>query len=248
VRSRSSRRRKRSWYVIWSLIFFFFAASLLALLISLPIWQIQKIEVQGVRLLSGDEIQRLAGIPLMENIFLVRFGGARGHLEGIPVIQRVDFLRRLPDTLIINVTERREVAVAVLGNDSVLIDDEGVILNRFPVYIKFPDISGLPVIYGLREDWIEGYKLRGHIGEEMIALLKELKNFISPTKLQIDVSNLEEMGLRVDDTLQVKLGAARQIAEKIGAFEILFNKVKDRKLSIEYIDVRYPQFPVIRFK
>jgi len=247
VRSRN-KRRKNSWYIIWFLILFFSLASFTALIISLPVWQIQKIEVQGVRLLSGEEINRLAKIPLGENIFLVRFGRARLNLEQIPVIKRVDFLRRLPDTLIINIMERKESAVIVLGGESLLIDEEGVILNRSPVYIKFPDISGLPVIYGLKTEWIEGYRLRGETGEEMIALLRELKNFISPAKLQIDVSNPEEMNLRVDDTLQVKLGAVRQIAEKIRAFEILFNEVKDRKLNIEYIDVCYPQFPVIRFK
>jgi cell division protein FtsQ len=251
VSSRRRRRRKLSWYIIWYTILFFFLAAVFTTIISLPIWQITEVKVEGLRLLNSEEIARLAGVPLSENIFLTRFDDSRRRLLNAPLVKKVDFARALPGTVVIKVVERRETAVAVMGGQSVLMDEEGVILNPAitgEVHVQFPDISNLPVVNGIRPEWIEQGRLSGETGGSVIELLKEFKHFISPTKLQVEVGDPEDINLLVDDTLRVRIGDSGNLNRKIEVFEAVFKENQDRKNDLLYIDVRYPDYPTVKFK
>jgi cell division protein FtsQ len=226
------------------LIFFFFFAALATLVITLPVFRVQSVLVEGDRLLTEGEILKTAALPLGENIFLIRFGQASRRLENDPVIKKVDFIRRLPDTIIVQVAERREVAVTVMNERSVLIDESGYVF----IPTNFPDISRLPVLTGLRKEYIYRDHLVGPVGEGLIKLLADFVSLISPTKLQVDVSNPEEINLLVDDTLRIKIGEARDLERKIKVFEAIFRRVKDQKDRIEYLDLRFPAFPAVKFK
>ncbi|MBI5700040.1 FtsQ-type POTRA domain-containing protein [Candidatus Saganbacteria bacterium] len=249
--SRRKRRRKLSWYLFWYVILFFFLAAVITSIISLPLWQITEVKAEGVRLLNDSEIIRLAGVPLSENIFLTRFEAARRRLMMVPLMKKVDFVRSLPGTVVIKVTERRETAVAVMGGQSVLMDEEGVILNPAvtgEVHVEFPDISNLPVVNGIRPEWIKQGRLSGEMGGSIIALLREFKHFISSARLQVEVGDVENINLMVDDTLKVKIGNSADLDRKIRVFQAIFNRNRDRKNDLEYIDVRLPDYPVAKFK
>lgn len=248
---RKKRRRKLSWYLFWYVILFFFLAAVFTAVISLPVWQIAEVKTEGLRLLEPSEIIRLAGVPLSENIFLTRFDNSRRRLLLVPLVKKVDFMRSLPGTVIIKVEERRETAVAVMGGQSVLMDEDGVILNPAitgEVHVDFPDISALPVVNGIRPEWIKQGRLSGEVGGSIIALLKEFKHFISSTRLQVEVGDVANINLMVDDTLKVKIGDPQNLTRKIKVFEAIFNKNRERKNDLEYIDVRYPDYPAIKFK
>lgn len=248
---RRRRRRRVSWYLFWYVILFFFLAAVFTIIISLPIWQITEVKAENLRLLNDSEVLRLAAVPLSDNIFLTRFDNSRRRLLKVSLVKRVDFIRHLPGTVIVKVTERREAAVMVMGGQSVLIDEEGVILNPAitgEVHVEFPDISNLPVVNGVRPDWIEQGKLGGEMGISVIALLREFKHLISPTKLQVEVGDVENINLMVDDTLRVKIGNSSDLNRKIKVFEAIFGRNRERKNDLEYIDVRLPDYPAVKFK
>lgn len=246
MRSRQSKRRKRkfSWYLVWTFIFAIFIGSAAAFFLTLPIFNIREVKTEGCRLMPDELILKEARLPIGENIFLTRFGGAEKRILSHPPIKKVDFIRSLPDVVIIKVTERKEAGVTVLSGQSVLVDDEGYVF----IPELFPDITRLPVLNGTRTEWIKDNRIVGEVGEGMIKLLKEFKSFISPTRLQVDVSNIEEINLLVDDTLRVKIGDSEQLDRKIRVFESIFARNKEKKNDIEYIDVRFPAFPVVKFK
>lgn len=233
---RSKIKRKKSWYLIWTLVFLFFAASIASIIITLPIFKIAKVEVAGTRLLSPEQIIKTAAIPLGENLFLTRFSPALKRIRALSTAKEVKISRRLPDTVLIIITERKEAAVTVLDNQSVLVDDEGVILK----VDEFPDISGLPVLLGVKK--------AEDINESVAKLLTEFKNFVSPKKLEIDLTDSDDIDLIFDDTLRVKFGDSGKIESKFNAFEAIYNKVKEKKDLIEYIDVRLPEFPAVKFR
>ena len=250
--SRARKRRRKSWYFIWTVVFLLFLASLASLIITLPVFKIQKVEVTGARLLSPESIIKLAGIPIGENIFMTRFNPALNRIRSISAVFEVKISRRLPDTVLITVKERKEAAVTVIDDQSVLVDEEGVILNpQKPeaIPIELPDISNLPVIVGVKKEWIQdGARLKGDVGESAARLLSEFKNYVSPHRLEIDLTDSENIILIFDDTLRVKFGDAFKIDLKFREFEAIYKKLKDKKDSIEYIDVRYPGFPAVKFK
>lgn len=245
------RRRRLSWYLFWYVILFFFLAAVFTIFISLPIWQITEVRTENLRLLNDSEVIRLAQVPLSDNIFLTRFDNSRRRLLTVPLVKKVDFIRRLPGTIVIKVAERKETAVAVMGGQSVLMDEEGVILNPAvtgEVHVEFPDISNLPVVNGIRPEWIKQGRLSGEMGSSIIALLREFKHFISSARLQVEVGDVENINLMVDDTLKVKIGNPADLDRKIQVFQAIFNRNRERKNDLEYIDVRLPDYPVAKFK
>lgn len=241
---RAKRKRKPAWYIFWFFIFAILFGSITAFLITLPAFNIERVEVAGARLLAEGEIKKLAQVPIGENLFLTRFGKVKERIMTNPVVENVDFLRIPPGTVIIRVKERKEVAVTVLNERSMLVDANGYIF----IPTNFPDISRLPVLNGINNKWVEGNRIVGEVGIKMIRLLREFRNFISPTKLQVDVSNIEEINLLVDDTLRVRIGDSNHLDRKILVFESIFSKIKSQKDSIEYIDVRFPAFPVVKYR
>jgi len=245
-------RRRKSWYFIWTIIFLLFLSSVVSFIITLPMFKISKVEVEGVRLIPPELIVKTAAIPVGENIFLTRFDQALNKIRSIGAVKEVKISRRLPDAVLIAVIERKEAAVTVIDDQSVLVDEEGVILNpraREEIAIELPDISNLPVLVGIKKEWIEdGLRLKGDAGEGATKLLSEFKKYVSPHRLEIDLTDSENITLMFDDTLKVKFGDSAKIEQKFKTFEVIYYKLKEKKNSIEYIDVRFPCFPAVKYK
>ncbi|KAF0134466.1 MAG: cell division protein FtsQ [Candidatus Saganbacteria bacterium] len=244
------RRRKENTAVIF--LFALVIITLVSLVIALPAFKISEVEITGTRLLNPESIKKIASVPIGDNLFLTSFGKAKDRIKKIPAVKEVKFRRMIPDRVRIEVIERVESAVSVIGEQSVLIDSDGVIINpqtKEAEPIEIPDISNLPVLIGLRREWFdEKGKLSGKFGESAAKLLVEFKNYMSPKRLEIDLSDVNSIVLFVDDTLKVKIGSVDKIDGKINVFETIFKRLKDQKNDIEYIDVRVPDFPAVKFK
>jgi len=245
-------RRRKSWYFIWTIIFLLFLSSVASFIITLPMFKISKVEVEGVRLIPPEQIVKTAAIPAGENIFLTRFDQALDKIRSIGAVKEVRISLRPPDAVLITVKERREAAVTVIDDQSVLVDEEGVILNpktQEAITMELPDISNLPVLVGVKKEWIEdGLRLKGDAGEGATKLLSEFKKYISPHRLEIDLTDSKDITLMFDDTLKVKFGDPAKIEQKFKTFEAIYYKLKEKKNSIEYIDVSCPSFPAVKYK
>jgi len=249
-KEKKHRRKKHPLLAI--ILFVFFAVVIFAFLITLPVFKINNVSVSGNDLLSQDEVLRLANIPVGENIFLFRFDNAKKKLMNLPVLKKVSFLRRFPSSVVIKVVERKVAVVCVIENQSLILDDEGVVMNPegiMAVGVSFPDITDLPVINGLDKSWFEGgLELRSDIGGEILNMLAEFKTLVLPKKLRIDISEKNNAKLLVDDIISIKLGELNGLSQKVKVFENIYSKIKDRKYDIEYVDVSVPMFPVVEFK
>lgn len=245
------RKRKKSWYFIWFVVLIFFGASLFTLLITLPIWQIEKIQIEGCRILPQEEARKYVKIPLGENIFLADFSRTDALLSSLPIVLKVKVRRKFPSTVVIDVTERKEMAVLVMGQESMLIDEEGVILNppqRRDVLLEIPDISNLPVVEGLSSVWIgDDFKLKDGLGPDMAALLCELEHLIAPKHIKVNLERKDQIMLLLDDILKVKIGDAKNVREKIEVLQAMIKNAQGMLDHAEYIDVRFPKFPTLKF-
>lgn len=245
------RRRKFSWYLIWFLVFSFFLSAVLLLMSTLPVWNIESIRVEGARFLNSEEISRVADRSIGKNIFFADFKAIEKELNSIDLLKKFRIKRDLPNILVIELFERQEAAVAVVNDKTVLFDEEGIILNlhnsSFAKY-DLPSFSDLAVITGIRSsDIVEG-KLKEEIKEMLSFLLKNLKRDMPDERIKIDISSHENVVLLVDDVIRVKVGGPSRLDEKIRAFLALRKVEQNRLQSIEYIDVRVPESPAVRFR
>ena len=109
-------------------------------------FRVDNIEVEGNSRYSAGQIIEAAEVEKGDNLFaLNRVGTYRQILERLPYVEEVAISCRLPDTLVIRVTERTAVA-AIQGDGAWWILDEKIqILER----TDQAGIAGYPQVTGL---------------------------------------------------------------------------------------------------
>ncbi|OGB87261.1 hypothetical protein A3H38_03235 [candidate division WOR-1 bacterium RIFCSPLOWO2_02_FULL_46_20] len=242
--------RKRKFLPLVILIIVVAAAMAAIYLSTLPIWEIRDVVVNGARQLSADEIRALAGIPRSGNLFWTSFSRARSNLSKITAIKNVHFYRIPPGTVLISLTERQPLAAIVFSERSVVIDKEGFIINRNEnLTLNIPNMVDLPVISGINAKRV----LRAdRVSEEILLIVSniilKLKPFLETRKMQINLGELENVSFLLDDLLLVRMGNAREVKRKMEVFEALLPVIADKWTLVNYVDVSYPDNPVISYK
>jgi cell division protein FtsQ len=240
--------RSRPLYV--TLLFLVAFAGLGVYLLTLPIWEIKEVVVNGARMLSDQEVKALAGIPLSENLFFTSFSRARTNLGKITAIKRTRFYRIPPATVLISITERKPIAAMVFPKRSVIIDREGFIINRNPnITLNIPNMADLPVVSGIKEkEVLKVDRIDGRVSQTVSDIILKLSPYLESRKMQLELGGLENVSFLLDDLLRVKVGRAEQIKRKMEVFEDLLPVVEGKWAEVEYVDVRFPDNPVIRYK
>lgn len=216
-------------------------------ILALPIWRIQDVVISGANLLSAEELRDLSGVPVSANLFLTSFGRVRDNLRKITAIKDFHIFRIPPATVLIRISERRPCAVLLLGGRSAIIDRDGFILNRNAhLTFNIPNMTELPVFSA--QGSAEGEKIDPQAAELVGQMIDELSHLLGSRNLHAEISDYEKINFLVDDILLVKLGRNAEIKKKMAVFRALLPTVKGQWPSVEYIDVRYPDNPVIKRK
>src|SRR5688572_21190698 len=71
-------------------------------------FRVRSVRVEGVRYLTTDEIERVAGVPPDANLW-DDVAPVVARLGAHPLVREVSIRRRLPGTLVVEVEERRPV-------------------------------------------------------------------------------------------------------------------------------------------
>ncbi len=115
--------------------------------INSPRFAVADIRVTGGHQRTDEALLAEAGLSKGANIFSVDLDGARVRLLADPWVSGVTLTRRLPGTLVVQVTERELGAVVVL-HETYLASRDGEIFKRF----ELGDPTDLPVLTGLDPD------------------------------------------------------------------------------------------------
>ncbi|MFA6548545.1 MAG: FtsQ-type POTRA domain-containing protein [Candidatus Margulisiibacteriota bacterium] len=251
MKARSKRpRKKRRPRLGFILLLIFLILCGTAYLLSLPIWQIRDVVVNGVSMLSEKDVRAMAGVPISENLFYASLARAKSNLKKITAIKEVRFYRIPPATILINITERKPVAAIVFTGKSAVIDADGYIINHNAnVDLNIPNMVNLPVITGLQEkDVLKAEKVGADLMRVVEDILLKLSPFLESKRLQLDMRDADAIELHLDDILLVKIGDEREIGRKMKVFEMLLKEIEGKWPRVEYIDVRLPSSPVIRYR
>ena len=237
-------RTKRKFRFRISAFLFLILLLLLSLyyVLSLPIWKIQAVTVSGAKMLSAEEIKDLSGIPLSENLFLTSFARSRDNLRKISAIKEFHLYRIPPATVLISLTERKPIAVVLLKGKSAVVDADGYILNRNAnLTLNVPNLAELPVVSGVDE-------INPQVARLLTEIIVELTHALGRRNIKLELGGLRKIGFLLDDILNVKVGRDENIKRKMEVFEGLLPVIEGRWPEVEYVDVRYPDNPVVKFK
>jgi cell division protein FtsQ len=107
-------------------------------------FRLKSVHIQGASPMATADIVRAAGVYADEPLVGLDLGEVRRRVEGVGWVKQARIVRLLPDTLVVVVDERKQLAVWQHGGKTMVIDDHGeVIPEADPA--RF---AGLPLVVG----------------------------------------------------------------------------------------------------
>jgi cell division protein FtsQ len=161
-----------------------------------PAFAIHAIEIRGNQRAAADELVRMSGLSIGENIFTSDVDGAQSALLGEPWVKSVEVHRRLPDALVIRVAEREPALLVDLGK-LYFADADGTLFKR----ATEGDALDLPIVTGLSRSAFQDQR------EQSEATLRDLVGFIEAYRTRgLEARyRIEELRTDAEDGLTVQL-------------------------------------------
>lgn len=194
-----SRRQKRRVATFSILII----ASITAFILSFTsMFTVDLIEVEGNENFSDEEIISMGHASPGKNIiYHSDKEQITDNLELNPYIKKAKVSRKLPSTLVIKVNERKQMMALKYDDDYLLLDREGILLQKSRTKPKLTLIEG---------NIITKIKLGEQLGTKNEDIINKTVSFIQMMEdsdlyyVKVDMSNLYNIKAYVYDTLVVK--------------------------------------------
>lgn len=235
------RQRQKHNYVQAVFFVLLFGLSTYVLLQS-PIFSVKDIEIIGRNEISQQELVKLSGVALGNNIFKLNLKDGQDKIQLLPAVKDVKITRKFPSTVVIQLTERSPVAFLSVGNTFVEIDAEGIYIRPGKMQEK-----SIPIITGCNvKDAKIGLEIKNsdvHTALQVIAELpKEMVNILS----EIHIDGQRRVIVYTIHGVQGRFGYPEEIAQKGRIFLQVLSQLDDGQ-RIEYVDLTSFKLPVVKY-
>ena len=140
------RRRKKHMNPFLKLLMIVLIPVGIFLFLDSPIFDVDNFNVEGNDYYLDEEILTMGNCKTGENIFWgTDCSDICERLEKDAYMAQVKVRRVLPDTISIELTERKQIGAIVYGERFVVIDGEGTVLRKTEVDPKVTIISGMTI-------------------------------------------------------------------------------------------------------
>ena len=113
-----------------------------------PFFALKEIEVNGNTKVTETEIIKKSGLSTGINYFELDTEIVEKRLHSIPLVEKVTVKKRLPDSVVINIKERKPLALFCTQEGLLVIDGKGYCLEKCTTAASYD----LPIITGLKPD------------------------------------------------------------------------------------------------
>ncbi len=202
----------------------------------LPIFNIKHINVTGNAVLSTDNIVLISGIEMGANIFSVNLKNCRERISSNPYVQSVKIERSLPNSLKVEMVERKPVGYILFMGSYILVDKEGYVLEVASSIEKVK----VPLLSGMRFNKFKiGEKIEVDDKEKLSIVfdcVKEiLRNDLVPNISEIDIDDSYNIRFIVNRNITVNIGEKSELNYKISFLKEILNEIDNEESG--YIDL-----------
>lgn len=136
------KKRKRIFRLIkWTTLIAIIIGGLVYFLLS-PYFNVKTILTSGNEKVTKEEIISLSGIQLEQNMFKLSNNKVKKAIKNNAYVDSVNLKRKLPDTIELQIVERKPAYMLTLGNAYVYINTQGYLLEISKQALEFPIITG----------------------------------------------------------------------------------------------------------
>ena len=201
-----------------------------------PFFEIKRIEITTDGMLGVADIQDYARVRPGLNLFAVRPQDVRAALLAVPVIADAQVGRRLPDGLVIEVTER--IAVARLGRPGagspLAVDATGHVLGPSSVRVSLPVIQGVRDV-GLRPgDVVADPMLREALVVLDVCNAEKMREVLAVASIDVGNDERIEVGLASGERALLSRDGVK---EKLWQLREMRKAARDRGLALATYDL-----------
>jgi cell division septal protein FtsQ len=248
---RKSKKQSR-WWAFALRVTVYGLGLLIAAAIGLSVYQylfyshsfdLQHLVFSGNRFSNLENLRSTLELGFSKNLLSVNLTQLRKVIEADPWVLHTRIRRVLPDTLKIDIEERKPVALAAIRDTIYITDSEGTLLDRYSA--KYGKLD-LPLLKGLEGD--VGKPAGDADRRRMAIFLKAMQELDSEndqyTRQISEADAADDQNLVVvpmDDTVRIQLGHQDFLKRFRTHMERLnyYREMKDRYGDIESIDLRY---------
>jgi POTRA domain, FtsQ-type len=218
-------------------------------------FQVRSVRVQGNVLLSQAEVENVAAV-IGANVFWVDRGQVAARVRALPLVQRVEVGAILPNTVEVSIVERQPAAFWVSGDQSFLVDGEGVILKPVDAETQQaracagqpcdPRLAPLPTVAQLDAqpltpgDRVDARALA--TSARLVSLLPTVG--VQPLGFEWSRGNGLEVPTR--DGWRARFDDAGNLDQQLASLRAVRDELARTRVAAELIDVRFQDRPYFR--
>jgi len=236
-RTKKKRKPLNIKMILIVLTILIISSGLIYLLFFSSFFKVKRVEVLGTEKIADTEIKSIISEKTNKSIFLADLSNIKDYLiKQYPRIGRISIRRKLPDTILTEIEERKPAAVLVKDGYFIL-DKEGIAFEKTP-----NNSLGLPEI--TKQDCFDvelGKKAIDRI-EDILKITKRIK-----TKQVIVVSE-KRLDIKTIEGFDAYFSLEKDINWQIEQLEILLQEKipLNERDDIEYIDLRFDKIYIKR--
>ncbi len=203
------------------------------------------VQITGTKLLDEAKVLQLTGNKAPFNMFNVDAGKVEDALQHDVRFESATAEYKWPGVLQINVLERKPALYTANAYDSYAkIDYNGVVMD---VTNGIPD-DNAPTLTGEQCGGLYiGDKVRNNNVLLLLEFLKNIDNTAQEQFTEIAIDKNKNVKLQLKAGFPILMGNVQDLPKKASLFMTVFNEIKDRKITAEYIDLTFVK-PYIKLK
>jgi cell division septal protein FtsQ len=210
-----------------------------------PYFRLQTVDVVGNRHLSRSDVRYLLAIPAQATIWQLDLRRMGARLERHPYVKSVVIRRLMPDTLTVAVEERVPYAVAVAGQQHMVLDSTGVVLGpslperdaRLP-RLKLRDRRALT----------PGMRLRQRDIRQALELIQAYSSSAATAGTRLVALTVEASGTAVAEVepyaFAIRL-REQALATQLERLPAVVQVIRERELAVQLVDLSYRKRVII---
>lgn len=184
-------------------------------LLAWDIFKVSKVEINGLSHIPYADVVALSGIQFKQNVFMVDFDNIRSNIETNPILEVIDIRRVLPSTIIIDISERKAIAVLSYIGRTVVLDKDCNVVGISGETIP----EGMMIVKGVEiKDYTLGREIVLHDVNKQDILKVLLSAFEDNGSSQyiseIDITKTDYIVLKSTMGLEIRIGSTQNLAKK----------------------------------
>ncbi len=221
--------------LLFLFLFLFTVHRIYAHLLEDQFFRVRQIEVEGNRKVSREAVLSLARMEEMSNLFTVKLAEVARRIGSHPWIEQVRVSKVFPNTMVIQVEERKPIAILQL-EELYYIDAKGWVFSS----VGEKDRYDYPFLTGLTRQFVERDPEEAkHLIAKALELLGTVEKEKTPPLDQISEIHMER-AFGIDcftqaEGVEVKMGW-EQFGEKVKRLPLIWTDLRNRGVSAASID------------